>query len=156
MAMDFTVINPVRQRFGNKKEEDFDLMPEMDAPYVGTSKEFPFDCPNVDGTQSGILQFESLGIGANSSSRSISINGSDLFGGLRTNPWTFVGQALLHSWRPHFILVHENVLRENNVLKIESGNDDFVIDNLVIMFKVRSSGSLPGRFGSGKLDPTRL
>ena len=91
MSSDFTVIFAVRQRFGDSDPE-FSLPQELEAPFVGASKEFAFACPGVDSTEMAVLQFESFGIGAGTFQpfvvpqppprNVIRINGTDLPGGL--------------------------------------------------------------------------
>jgi hypothetical protein len=59
MAVDFTVIIRVRQRFGDFQPDVSGL--EMNAPWVGEEKEFAFQCPNVDSSQEAILLFQAQG-----------------------------------------------------------------------------------------------
>lgn len=62
MALDFTVIIHVRQRFGDNELEDLnDIGLETNAPFVGQQKDFEFRCPNVDPSQRAILLFQSQG-----------------------------------------------------------------------------------------------
>ncbi len=143
MAIDFTVIQAVRQRFGdlNMGFESTDEL-ELQAPFVGKSKDFPFSCPNVAQEEWAVLQFESLGVTAPLQNSSfpprniLQINNADIFGGLTSGAPRF--------WKTHSLLVQPGVLRENNVLHIESvllGHthfehwDNFIIDNIVVWFK---------------------
>jgi hypothetical protein len=59
MALDFTVVFSVRQRFGDAKIDDLGL--ETEAPFVGSEKEYPFSCPDVDPSQQAILLFQCMG-----------------------------------------------------------------------------------------------
>ena len=148
MAVDYTVIMSVRQRFGDNKKEDGLNLIETEAPFVGQAKDFPFPCPSVDRSQPAVLQLESLGV----SFRGIlQINGVAIFGGLTAGPGVLnspVGGGLTPTWKTHSLIVQENVLLDQNVLHLEAvsttdGNvDDFVIDNVVIHFKTRRAGPI--------------
>ena len=152
MASDYTVIQAVRQRFGDK-EKDFEEMPieltgEKEAPFVGVTKDFPFSCPNVDRAQTAILQFISYGIA--SSGGTLEINGVGVSGGLSSGGQGHELKPRLPLWNAHFLLVAPNVLSaQNNVLRILSRPDDFgnrdnfVIDNIVVFYKTLGGGS-PG------------
>ena len=150
MPLDFTVVITVRQRFGDAEADDVGL--ETDAPFVGREKDFVFSCPNVDSSQPAVLLFQSQGV---MFQQPMTINGQTVFGGIPSSidiaPLGFVNQqgmvqaVIIAQWKGNVMLVTPGVLRENNVLHIESreipdtGNvDDFVIDNLVVLFKTRS------------------
>jgi hypothetical protein len=151
MAVDYTVIQPVRQRFG---DTDFggweESQVELEAPFVGREKEFPFSCPNIDSGQMGVLQFESFGL--TSRSNVIEINGIAVPGGLTSGPWWLGQYTTIAFWKAHSLLVPTNMLAERNVLYIKSvdmgddegGLDNFIIDNIVLFFKTRTSGGLGG------------
>jgi hypothetical protein len=155
MAVDYTVIMSVRQRFGDNNKEDGLNLIETEAPFVGQAKDFPFPCPGVDRSQPAILQFESLGV----SFRGIlQINGIAIFGGLTAGPGVLNspvgGGGLTPTWKAHSLIVHENVLLDQNVLHIEAASttaaniDDFIIDNVVVHFKTRRTGPVgPGDGG---------
>jgi hypothetical protein len=156
MAVDYTVVMSVRQRFGDNTKEDGLNLIETEAPFVGGSKDFPFSCPNVDRSKPAILQFESLGV----SFRGIlQINGTTIFGGLTAGPGVLdspVGNGgLTPTWKTHHLIVHENVLLDQNVLHVEAvatqnGNiDDFILDNIALLFKTRTTG--PGGLGGGEV-----
>ena len=142
MALDFTVVITVRQRFGDNDVEDVGL--ETDAPFVGSEKDFAFRCPNVDSRQQAVLLFQCMGANGQ---QSMEINGRPIFGGipsaveLVTLPNDIVSRA---QWNGNVMLIEPGVLREDNVLRIQSGElsddniDDFIIDNLVVVFKTRS------------------
>ena len=141
MALDFTVVITVRQRFGDDDNEDFGL--ETEAPFVGKEKTFEFRCPDVDSRQEAILLFQCMG--ANLQQR-LEINGQEIFGGI---PAAFDIAPLpnqivsLAQWNGNVMLIHPGVLREDNVLRIRASElsddklDDFIIDNLVVVFKTR-------------------
>lgn len=50
MAADFTVVINVRHHFGN----DRDSLP---GTFVGKDRDFGFDCPDIDTTQTAVLMF---------------------------------------------------------------------------------------------------
>jgi len=146
MAVDYTVILSTRQRFGDNTKEDGMNLIETEAPFVGRAKDFPFTCASVNRSQPAILQFESMGV---SFRGIIQINGIAIFGGLTAGAGLLnspSGGGLTPVWKAHNLIVHENVLLEQNVLHIEaaatqSGNvDDFIIDNVVLFFKTRTIG----------------
>ena len=159
--MDFTVIQAVRQHFGDSNVRDSaftkgsEALLEQEAPFVGQSKDFPFSCPRVDASQMAVLQFESLSTTAGkhyplspefSGKRNIiKINGVDIPGGISNAPYVISSEIVWHFWKTHSLLVPDNVLRyAGNVLHIEavqipiSGGrtfDNFMIDNVVVFFK---------------------
>lgn len=149
MAMDFTVVITVRQRFGDRDEDD--VAQETIAPFVGAEKSYDFQCPNVDPNQEAILLFQCQGANIQ---QNLEINGQQIFGGIPSSvevvtvpdPTRFLFRA---QWNGNIMLIHEGVLRENNVLRIraaelDDGLDNFIIDNLVVMFKTRQRvGGLP-------------
>jgi hypothetical protein len=158
MSSDFTVILAVRQRFGDSDPE-LSLPQELEAPFVGASKEFAFACPGVDSTEMAVLQFESFGIRAGTFQpfvvpqppprNVIRINGTDLPGGLTPGPEEKISDGVRQNfWRTHSLLVPANVLRERNVLFVEAVRfrltsnqqnlDNFIIDNVVVHYKVRA------------------
>jgi hypothetical protein len=176
MAADFTVIVRVRHRFGDHRQvgdqrnDGDEAYVDSAAPFVGRAGEFAFSCPNVDASQEAVLQFAHRGSGQGLGFPDISpegenlvaigpehpvlINGQRLFGGVSAAPFRFGNMPL---WSTRLLIVHPGVLRQENVLRIETGEagattggtirnlDDFTIDNVVIFFKTRtSSGPGPG------------
>jgi hypothetical protein len=142
MALDFTVVITVRQRFGDNDIEDTSL--ETDAPFVGAEKDFEFHCPNVDSRQQALLLFQCMGTNGQ---QSMEINGRPIFGGIpaATELLTLPSGIVSHAqWNGNVMLIEPGVLREDNVLRIQAGKltddnlDDFIIDNLVVVFKTRS------------------
>ena len=156
MSADFTVIQPYRQRFGDQRTDMEDTLAEQDAEFVGLSKSFVFACKGVAGSEPAVLQFETLGVSTPLSFQSLRprnilrINGSDIPGGITQ------GEGMY--WKTHSLVVPGDVLREDNVLYIECPvmarehtihYDDFIIDNITIMYKMRT-GAAP------KKDPRLL
>jgi len=155
MPSDFTVIQSVRQRFGDARADLAEITEELEAPFVGQSKEFPFSCPNVVIGQTAVLQFESLAVSAGQrqglARNILQINGVDIPGGITAGATVSVGGQRLPYWKAHLLTVEPNVLREQNVLRIEAVNqpfgpgltlDNFIIDNIVITFKIRAAPGL--------------
>lgn len=148
MPMDFTIIQPVRQRFGDDSP-DLDVPVELEAPFVGPAKDFAFACPDVDPGQMAILQFETLGVGADSvwGRNILRINGLDIPGGITPGPYVTPRDARRqYFWKAHSLLVPSHVLRPENVLHIESvlhqhgpgtSLDNFIVDNIVLFYKTR-------------------
>jgi hypothetical protein len=139
MGSDFTVIIDQRQHFGNEPQS-------LPGVYVGTNKEFPFTCPDVDSGQQAVLLFQSLSV--DHDRNFIAINSIGAFG----DPEVYGGVPVHRSnrdWNGNVMLVRGGVLRENNILRLgardsrgslgglEGEVDDFVIDNVVVLFKTR-------------------
>jgi hypothetical protein len=83
MAVDYTVIQPVRQRFGDGDYRmELNDEREVEAPFVGRQKDFAFSCPNVDPGQMAALHFESIGL--TSDANVLEINGRPVPGGTQT------------------------------------------------------------------------
>ena len=167
MAIDFTVIQPVRQRFGDNNP-DYEWPQEQEAPFVGTSKDFSFACPGVDSSQLAVLQLESFAIHAGRVAvftpgyprNILRINDVDIPGGLTPGASEKITNLRSqHFWKSHTLLVPANVLRDTNVLHVESVKlpasagttnfDNFIIDNVVVFFKLR------GSVGGGTVDSHR-
>lgn len=152
MPSDFTVIQSVRQRFGDATPDLAEITDEQEAPFVGQSKEFSFSCPNVIRGETAILQFETLAVSAGQrqgTARNIlRINGVDIPGGITAGATAEVQGRRLPYWKAHLLTVAPNVLREHNVLRIEAVNqpfgpgltlDNFIVDNIVVTFKIGAS-----------------
>ncbi|WP_153505714.1 hypothetical protein [Cumulibacter manganitolerans] len=160
MPSDFTIVQAVRQRFGDA-DPDFSLAQEVEAPFVGAAKDFPFVCPGVDSREMALLQFESLGVQAGSFQpfvvpqppprNILRINGVDIPGGITPAAAERMGGQVQHFWKSHTLLVPADVLREQNVLHIaavkyslttnQANLDNFIIDNVVVHFKLRAGGT---------------
>ena len=144
--MEYTVIVQVRHQFG---DDDIDV-----GVFAGREKEFIFDCPNVDAGQVAILLFQGLRV---TSEQTLEINSIEVPGGIPPGPiaFGFTNQAgsdhhahgfgsQSFGWSAYSMLVSPGVLRATgNVMKVASREDvDFVIDNVVLLFKTRS-GRIP-------------
>ena len=149
MALDYTVVITVRQRFGDNNIEDSGL--ETEAPFVGKEKEFEFRCPNVDTRQQAILLFQCMGANLQ---QSLAINDQEIFGGIPSafEVATLPNQIVFRAqWNGNVMLIHPGVLREDNVLRIRAGElgdgnlDDFIIDNLVVVFKTKPAVGTVGQ-----------
>ena len=154
MPLEFTVVINVRQRFGDNENVDKEL--EVGAPLVGLQKDYEFACPNVDKSQTAVLLFQTMGVSHDKNI--LQVNGQPVFGGI---PGGGVDRAVISEpglsehgspriidlsravWNANVLLITPGVLRENNVLHIESvpnddgDPDDFIIDNAVVLYKTR-------------------
>lgn len=162
MAVDFTVVIAVRQRFGDLRRDEKPSLNESEsgleaeAPFVGLEKEFAFRCPAVDRSQFALLLFQSLGV---STVQALEINGQTIFGGipvsvdrnsrtLGSGSDAHTVHSLIARWNGNVMLVHPGVLQENNLMRIRAaemtaGNvDDFIVDNVVVVFKTSRQGPL--------------
>jgi hypothetical protein len=148
MAVDFTMIEAGRQRFGDATPDRTEALVETEAPFVGKSKDFPFSCPNVLSGEWAVLHFQSCGVTAQAdfglgNTNVLRINGVDIPGGITRGPAVTGGATQeIPLWTTHSLLVPPNVLKEENVLHIESVRipqaaclDNFIIDNIVVFFK---------------------
>src|SRR5215203_1481515 len=142
----FTVVQYQRQHFGNQPGSFNDIEP--DVPFVGAAKEYVFDCPHVNPAETAILLFQSRDV---SHSRNIlHINGTQVYGGLPVSPSR-------DTWNGNILLIepHHQLRATGNVLHVESrpagagGDiDDFMIDNVVIMYKTHDIAvALPSAAG---------
>jgi len=164
MALDFTIITDVRQRFGdytrgeNESPSEDPSGMEADTP-IGLDKSFAFRCPSVDRGQFAILLFQTLGVAVR---QGLEINGQTIFGGIAPSvdlAATLLGagsqssddRSALARWNGHVMLVHPGVLQENNILRIRAADptaaniDDFLVDNVVVVFKTgQQAGAVRG------------
>jgi hypothetical protein len=148
MSMDFTVIQAVRQWFGQHGGPPGDRHIFSNAPFVGPSKEYRFACPHVDPGEWGVIQFATVGVDEDSDGdrydlpeNIIRVNGVDLPGGLQPG----VSRGEYPTWKTQILLVPQRVLRpDENILFIQSAErpygfgkrvDSFVIDNVVLFYK---------------------
>ncbi|MGI8907006.1 MAG: hypothetical protein ACR2IE_11015 [Candidatus Sumerlaeaceae bacterium] len=134
---DFTVVFAGRQQFGNEPGS-LNIRNELNAIFVGASKEFNFACPKVNPHESAVLMFQSRAV--SSRENIITINGINLSDGIPFNPDTGV-------WNGNVLVIRARILKPSgNVLRIEARNssggsggniDDFILDNMVVMYKTR-------------------
>ena len=169
MSASYTVIIRVRQHFGDKPGtfsqfpfgvtiDDFGgaSVPSAagSAPFVGATKDYSFDCPGVNRGSESILMFQTLGVQHEGNLIAVNPDSApqpSVFGGIPVIP---APSGVLPTWSANVLLVGPGVLRETaNVLRIESRPlagatnelDDFVIDNVVLMYTTRSGFKLPLR-----------
>jgi hypothetical protein len=148
MATNFTVVLFQRQHFGNEPGVFDDIEPGV--PFAGSAKDFSFDCPGVNPDETALLMFQSRDV---DHQRNIfKINGVDVVGGLPASPSS-------DAWNRNVLLIepHHELTAKGNVLHVESRNsnggrdgdtDDFIIDNVVIVYKTPDSGwKLPAATG---------
>jgi hypothetical protein len=170
MTASFAVIIQQRQHFGDKADafsqfpfgvtiDDFGggTVPSQagSAPFVGPQKDFSFDCPGVDRSETSVLMFQSLGVQHEGNLIAVNpdtIDQPTVFGGIPVIPAV---SGALPTWSANVMLVRPAALFEaGNVLRIRSRPlaggvaselDDFVIDNVVLMYSTRtSSGGTQG------------
>jgi len=148
MTANFTVIFASRQHFGNEAGI-FQVPGASGAPFVGKTKDFSFDCPGVNADETAVLLFQSYDVEAEPNI--FQINGVDVFGGLplgregdqsgshRKNGW--VGNVVLVETR-HRLQAAGNVMHiESKAPRRAPGDiDDFILDNMVIMYKTATTG----------------
>ena len=148
MATNFTVILFQRQHFGNEPGTFDDIEPNVS--FVGPTKDFSFDCPGVNPGETAFLMFQSRDV--DHQRNLFTINEVDVSGGLPASP-------ARDAWNGNILLIepHHQLRATGNVLHVESRNssgaggddiDDFIIDNVVIMYKIPdSSWTLPAATG---------
>lgn len=155
---DFAVVMRVRHRFGDGPAGDSEVNVDAAAPFVGPAGEFAFSCPYVDPTQEALLQFEHRGSDQSltfpdpqpdgglqgiTAEHPVKINGHELFGGIPATP----RRRGMPLWSTRLLIIQPGVLKETNLLRIESTKDgfghfdDFTVDNIVVFFKTRDPGA---------------
>jgi hypothetical protein len=145
MAVNFTVIFSTRQHFGNEQN----TFPGQGGIFVGKTKDYVFDCPDVNANETAVLLFQSYDV---TTGRDVfAINGTEVYGGLPVGaPGVQHGFVRSNFWMSHVLLVEPRhaLKATGNVLHVESkaatasGSDidDFILDNMVIMYKTAASG----------------
>ncbi len=128
--MDYTVIVNERHHFGNEPQ----FLPGV---FAGPSQCFDFECPGIDPGQRAVLMFESLHV--TTPKNIFTINDKTIFGGL---PTTVQDKQ---AWTGNVMLVEAGTLSpRGNSLCVQALNssgqpsgdiDDFVIDNVVLLYK---------------------
>jgi hypothetical protein len=147
MASNFTVVLFQRQHFGNEPGTFNDVEPNV--PFAGRSKSFVFDCPNVQESEPAFLMFQSRDV--DHPRNGFEVNGIGVFGGLPVSP-------ARDSWNGNVLLVepHHQLRATGNVLHVESRDargtgsgdiDDFIIDNVVLVYKTPDAVALPSVTG---------
>ena len=117
-----------------------------------------FRCPSVDRKQFAILLFQTLGVAIR---QGLEINGQTIFGGIAPSldPAARIlgprsespeDRTTLGTWNGHVMLIHPGVLQENNIMRIRAADataaniDDFLVDNVVVVFKTaEQAGGAP-------------
>jgi hypothetical protein len=136
MSADFSTVIAVRQGFGDEPALLKSMEPNV--PFVGPTKDFAFACPNVNPSETAVVMFQSRDVDHN---RNIfTINGSNVSGGIPVSPNK-------DTWNGNVMLIGAGVLRASgNELHVEARNasgggggdiDDFILDNVVVMYKTR-------------------
>lgn len=160
--MDLVVIVRVRQRFGSSDDQ---TGIEQNAPFVGTSKQYEFACPDVDSSSESVLLFQAQHVLSGQSR--VSINGVNIAGGVPEGGFDTVTDvtdsitaepdgsivvgsvdetvAVVGLWSAQTLIVPPNTLATaGNVLEIEartatgatSGDiPNFIVDNVSLFFR---------------------
>ena len=117
MALNFTIAVKARQQFGDTNINN--------GVFVGREKSYPFDCPSISSDQA-LLLFQSFGAGTE---QTLEINDVPVLGGV---PATGPG------WVGNVLIINQGVLEDSgNSLRIASDGNNFVIDNVVVVYKTR-------------------
>ncbi|AMY09140.1 hypothetical protein LuPra_02353 [Luteitalea pratensis] len=135
MATNYTVVLFSRQHIGDNPGAFDDVEPNV--AFVGPGKDFPFDCPGVNSAAAALLMFQSRDV--DHQRNVFRVNGVDVFGGLPASP-------ARDAWNGNILLIepHHQLRATGNVLRVEArssdggsagGIDDFILDNVVIMYK---------------------
>jgi hypothetical protein len=135
MATSYTVVLFSRQHIGNEAGVFNDVEPNV--AFVGRAKDFPFDCPGINTAEAAVLMFQSRDV--DHQRNVLRVNDVDVFGGLPASP-------ARDAWNGNVLLVepHHQLKAAGNVLSVEARRtdgsstgdvDDFIIDNVVIMYK---------------------
>jgi hypothetical protein len=151
MGSDYTVIEAVRHQLGDDPGRGRDVFTDEgpvgdweSAPFAGRARDWLFACPRVDPSQWAVLQFNAIGVDYRDNV--IRVNGVSLPGGMYQSPESnYVDEVGAEPyWHMQSLLVPADTLREQkNLLHIESTRflntdfDDFIVDNIIIWFKVR-------------------
>ena len=139
MATSFTVILDQQRHFGNQ--------PDLfgNAPFAGPEAEFIFQCPNIDLREDSILMFQARHV--SHEENVFLVNGRQVFGGLPVSPTR--GSAEESGWNSNVLIINQarHSLQETGnrlfIRSLDSGGgtsgnrDDFVVDNIVILYKSR-------------------
>lgn len=122
----------------------------LPGAFKGNEEFYNFDCPDIDPSISAVLMFETIDV--DTDRNVFEINSSPVPGGIPIS-------TPRDSWNGNIMLTGANVLRETgNVLHIKSltggleasgAIDDFVIDNVVVLYKTKGTrptgvGTSPG------------
>jgi len=131
MATDYTVIISVRQHLGDEANS---LLPGV--PFVGKQKDYRFDCPGINPNQTAVLLYNSYDAGPRDR---FEVNGKQLYGGIYEGPGG-------NRWASHELLVEPefSLKPQGNGVNVSGNLDDFILDNVVIMYKTAGSEPLPG------------
>jgi hypothetical protein len=132
------VVTPTRKHLGNNSIQ-------LPGDFVGRAEEFEFSCPLLDQSQTAVLFYQARHVSHDENL--LFINGIKVAGG-------FLRTAGNDTWAGQVVLINPGVLKlttnkTTNTLRAESRNedggtdgnpDDFVIDNVVIMYPTITPG----------------
>jgi hypothetical protein len=117
---------------------------EPQAEFVGQHKDFHFDCPNVDPSKTAFLEFQSMDV--SHSHNELNVNNVGVFGGLPVGGTRTAAGQPPFAWTSNTMLVESRhrLQPTDNVLHVFATNppgtpatnvDDFILDNIVIVYK---------------------
>jgi hypothetical protein len=141
VGSDFTVVIRVRQHFGDDPDSLF-------GEFAGKNAAYPFPCHNVDSRKEAVLLFQSLDVDHDRNFIAINSTGAtgepEVYGGIPVSTSD-------RDWNGNVMLIRSGVLREDNILRLgarasngglgglDGDVDEFIIDNVVVLFKTRPS-----------------
>jgi hypothetical protein len=140
MGSNYTVIIRRRQHFGVNPNIFDGEFPHGVPSFVGLEQDYTFDCPDVDPVEIAVLFYNAYAVHSEMDSplNRFEINGGQLYGGLYPQS----GSAGYSLWATQELLVEpEFGLKETgNVLHVAASakTSDFILDNIVIMYKTAS------------------
>jgi hypothetical protein len=138
MPSDFTIIRSRKLHFGDEENYLKDVEPDKD--FTGDNLAMLFDCPGVDTSQRACLMFQSRDV--DTQKNVFKVNGSNIDGGTPDSPSK-------DTWNGNIMIIEGRLLRAtSNILRVVARNDDggeggdiddFILDNIVVMYKTRST-----------------
>jgi hypothetical protein len=141
--MDMTVVQASRVHVGDRKDvfagtPEGDLKDDVHASFTTP----PFSCPHIERSAVALLIFESFNV---EFQNTLKVNGNLIKKGILVNCQIDSKQFW---WTGQNILIPQNILNETgNTITFEANNDrgnqdggdldDFIIDNVVVLYKTR-------------------
>jgi hypothetical protein len=134
MPLDFTIVVHVRAQFGNVDQNV--------GVYAGLDKSWQFACPQVS-SDYALLLFQSSSV---EREQKIAINGNQIPGGIpnsSTGDFTALDTtghshfvALPGGWAGNVLIIGQRILKSTkNSLRITSSGEEFLVDNVVVIYK---------------------
>ena len=146
MATNFTVILFQRQHFGNEPGTFNDVEPNV--PFAGAVESRSLRLPERDSSEAAFLMFQSRDV--DHPRNMFQVNGIGVFGGLPASPAREAGTATscYRTAPPVESGGQRPPCRSSRLARQGGGNiDDFIIDNVVIVYKTPDAVTLPSVTG---------